>query len=75
MNLFAIVQEKDREVKRIRTNQSLQSQLETEFHRQRDLFLDNYDIVDFDPRYKLDDDELFNIPGYELPDFIMDPKN
>jgi hypothetical protein len=70
MNLFAIVQTLDREVRRIRTRQGLQRQLADEFHRQRDNFLGESETIEFDPRYKIDDDELFVVSDYGLPHFI-----
>ncbi len=70
MNLFAIVDRHGTEVLRIRVEQRLQAQLRDEFEKQRkELFYDK-NIVNFDPRYKADDDELFVIEDFKLPDLI-----
>jgi hypothetical protein len=70
VNLLAIVQEAGHEVRRIRTQQSLQSQLAAEFEKQRDAFFSESEILEFDPRYKVDDDELFVIRNFDLPSFM-----
>jgi len=70
MNLFAIVDGPERIVQRIRIERPLQRQLKAEFESQRSYFFGASEIVEFDPRYKVDDDELFVISGFELPDFI-----
>ena len=70
MNLFAIIDESGRQVRRIRTRQALQSELADEFQRQRDALLGESESIDFDPRYQLDDDEVFVIRSFKLPDVI-----
>ncbi|MDZ7699242.1 MAG: hypothetical protein U5R49_20675 [Deltaproteobacteria bacterium] len=69
MNLFAIIQNHGPEVRRIRTKQALQKRLSVEFKKQRDEFFGESEIIDFDPRYKVDDDELFVIHDFDLPGF------
>lgn len=72
MNLFAIIQNHVPEVRRIRTKRTLQKHLSMEFKKQRDEFFGESEMIDFDPRYKVDDDELFVIQKFDLPDFIDD---
>ena len=71
MNLFAIVEGPQKTVQRIRVEQTLQQQLGTEFENQREVFFGQSEVVEFDPRYKVDDDELFVIRDFELPHFMI----
>ena len=70
MNLFAIVDRDERTVERIRVERQLQNQLRAEFEAQREVFFGKAEIVDFDPRYKVDDDEIFLVKNYALPEYI-----
>lgn len=70
MNLFAIVNRNERTVQRIRVERQLQDQLQTEFMAQGKAFCGTAEIVEFDPRYKVDDDELFIVKDYGLPEYI-----
>lgn len=70
MNIFAIIQKSDRAVRRIRIQQDLQTQLTNEFQKQRDTFLNDANVIDFDPRYRVDEDEIFVLHDFVLPDFI-----
>jgi len=70
MNLFAIVNRAERTVERIRVERQLQDQLQNEFETQREAFFGEAEIVGFNPRYKVDDDEIFVINNYELSNYI-----
>ena len=70
MNMFAIVDRAERRLERIRVERQLQDQLRLEFEAQREAFFGEAEIVEFDPRYKVDDDELFFVRDYELPEYI-----
>ena len=70
MNLFAIVDRAERTVERIRVERQLQDQLRAEFRAQREAFLGGAEPVEFDPKYKVDDDEIFVVRNYELPQCI-----
>ena len=70
MNLFAIVDRAERTVERIRVESQLQDRLQEEFEAQREALFVEAEIIEFAPRYKADDDELFIVRDYELPEYI-----
>jgi len=74
MHFFAVLDEgsSQQSFKRVSVNAELQVALVDFFRRQREEFLDNLEEVDFDPRYKADEDEIFVIGQFELPAELVD---
>lgn len=66
-NFFALLKT---DVRRIVTEQSLQEDLSAEFARQRDELLAADSEIAFDGRYNVEDDEIFVIADFPLPDEI-----
>lgn len=66
-NFFALLKT---DVRRLVTEQPLQNELSKEFVRQRDELLADSTEIAFDPRYKVEDDEIFIINGFPLPEEI-----
>jgi hypothetical protein len=73
-NFFAIAGVPDEpEVCRVAVTADLQRDLSDEFAKQLAAFdVDGSELVPYDPQYKPDEGELFEIPGYALPRALAD---
>jgi Kiwa KwaB-like protein len=69
MHFFALIVEPGHGLvpKRIRSRQALQTEMGRLFQEQQDSFLGGREGIDFDPRYNLEEDELFAVPHFTLP--------
>lgn len=58
--------------KRIPVNIALKNQLSKMFAMQQEQFFKDRDLLSFDPRYTLNDDEVFEVVGFAMPSLIVD---
>ncbi len=66
LNCFALVDDKENLIRRIQLNGNLQKNLSVFFYKQKEEFLREKDLINFDANYKPDRNELFVISDYPI---------
>lgn len=70
INLFALVEDEQTPIRRIPLTADLGAELAKFFVSQQSDFLENKQHIEFSGSYNVDNNEIFTITDYPLPDFI-----
>lgn len=73
--LFALVRDDKEPIRRVPLTSELQEEVAGIFSKQKQAFLKEVEAVPFDPAWKLDDGEIFEVSDFALPETIADAIN